>query len=52
MAARQSVKLKDHTILALDIGSRFIKVAESRLAKGHDLLTQCRSAAHSPRRIG
>lgn len=34
MAARQGVKLKDHQILALDIGSRFIKVAELRLAKG------------------
>lgn len=34
MAARQGIKLKDHTILALDIGSRFIKVAELRLSRG------------------
>ena len=34
MVARQSTKLKDHRVLALDIGSRFIKVAELRYAKG------------------
>lgn len=34
MAAPQGVKMKDHTVLALDIGSRFIKVAEVRLQKG------------------
>ncbi|MHB9024484.1 MAG: type IV pilus assembly protein PilM [Armatimonadota bacterium] len=34
MAARRGVKLKDHTVLALDIGTRFIKVAEMRLTRG------------------
>jgi type IV pilus assembly protein PilM len=34
MAARRAAKLKDHVVLALDIGSRFIKVAEMRLARG------------------
>jgi len=34
MAVAQGVKLKDHVILALDIGTRFIKVAEMRLARG------------------
>ncbi len=34
MAAAQNVKLKDHLVLALDIGTRFIKVAEMRLSKG------------------
>jgi len=34
MAARRGIKLKDHLVLALDIGSRFIKVAEMRLARG------------------
>ena len=34
MAAGQGVRLRDHTILALDIGSRFIKVAELRLRRG------------------
>ena len=34
MAAPQGVKIKDHMVLALDIGSRFIKVAEMRLQKG------------------
>ncbi|MHB9132501.1 MAG: type IV pilus assembly protein PilM [Armatimonadota bacterium] len=34
MAARRSVKLKDHNVLALDIGTRFIKVVELRLARG------------------
>jgi len=34
MAARQGVKLKDHTVLALDIGSRFIKAAEIRMNRG------------------
>ena len=34
MAVRQGIRLKDHTILALDIGSRFIKAAELRLGKG------------------
>jgi len=34
MALRQGVRLKDHTILALDIGTRFIKAAELRLSKG------------------
>ncbi len=34
MAVRQGIRLKDHTILALNIGSRFIKVAELRLNKG------------------
>jgi len=34
MAVAQGVKLKDHVVLALDIGTRFIKVAEMRLARG------------------
>jgi len=34
MAVAQGVKLKDHIVLALDIGTRFIKVAEMRLARG------------------
>ncbi|MHB9109727.1 MAG: type IV pilus assembly protein PilM [Armatimonadota bacterium] len=34
MAVAQGVKLKDHAVLALDIGTRFIKVAEMRLARG------------------
>ncbi len=34
MAVRQGIRLKDHTILALDIGSRFIKAADIRLSKG------------------
>ena len=34
MVAAQGVKLKDHVVLALDIGTRFIKVAEMRLGKG------------------
>jgi len=34
MAVAQGVKLKDHAVLALDIGTRFIKVVEMRLARG------------------
>lgn len=34
MVAAQGVKLKDHVVLALDIGTRFIKVAEMRLGRG------------------
>ncbi|HEY3378496.1 MAG TPA: type IV pilus assembly protein PilM [Armatimonadota bacterium] len=34
MAASQGTKLKDHRVLALDIGTRFIKIAEMRLARG------------------
>ncbi len=34
MAKVRNVKLKDHTILALDVGTRFIKMAELRLNKG------------------
>jgi len=34
MAVTQGVKLKDHTVLALDIGTRFLKIAELRLARG------------------
>jgi type IV pilus assembly protein PilM len=34
MASRQATRLKDHTVLALDVGSRFIKVAELRLTRG------------------
>lgn len=34
MAVAQGVKLKDHAVLALDIGTRFIKVAEMRLSRG------------------
>lgn len=34
MAVRRPTKIKDHTVLGLDIGTRFIKVAEVRLARG------------------
>ena len=34
MAVRRSAKIKDHSVLGLDIGTRFIKVAELRLARG------------------
>lgn len=35
MAAQQGTKIKDHRVLSLDIGSRFIKVAELRMARGN-----------------
>jgi type IV pilus assembly protein PilM len=34
MGARRSSKLRDHTVLALDIGTRFIKIAEIRYNRG------------------
>lgn len=34
MAARQGTKIKDQRVLALDIGSRFIKAVELRMARG------------------
>ena len=33
MAVAQGVKLKDHSVLALDIGTRFLKIAEMRLGR-------------------
>ncbi len=34
MAVKAGARVKDHTVLALDIGSRFVKIAELRLQKG------------------
>ncbi len=34
MAVRRAPRIKDHVVLGLDIGTRFIKVAELRLARG------------------